>query len=155
MMGTKQAILVSLVIWLGAVVYAYGFLETQTQFFMMSAVIALVLGGSQALSRSLFSLMIPSGQESEYFSLYEVSERGTSWLGPFLFSVVLQMTHSYRMPFFRWLCSFWQDCAAAQSQCAQAMFRQQKFPRIIKGLSRNSGGDSPSSSGRLHYSFTR
>lgn len=96
MMGTKQAILVSLVIWLGAVVYAYGFLETQTQFFMMSAVIALVLGGSQALSRSLFSLMIPSGQESEYFSLYEVSERGTSWLGPFIFSIVLQMTHSYR-----------------------------------------------------------
>lgn len=95
-MSTKQAILVSLVIWLGAVVYAYGFLETQTQFFIMSAVIALVLGGSQALSRSLFSLMIPSGQESEYFSLYEVSERGTSWLGPFLFSVVLQMTHSYR-----------------------------------------------------------
>ncbi|HFD40390.1 MAG TPA: MFS transporter, partial [Anaerolineae bacterium] len=55
------------------------------------------LGGSQALSRSLFSLMIPKGQEAEYFSLYEVSERGTSWLGPLLFGLALQYTGSYRI----------------------------------------------------------
>ncbi len=59
--------------------------------------IALVLGGSQALSRSLFSQMIPKGQETEYFGLYEVSERGTSWLGPLLFGLAIQMTDSYRL----------------------------------------------------------
>ena len=41
--------------------------------------------------------MIPKGQEAEYFSLYEVSERGTSWLGPLLFGLALQFTGSYRI----------------------------------------------------------
>ncbi len=63
----------------------------------MAAVIAIVLGGSQALSRSLFSLMIPHGKESEYFSLYEVSERGTSWMGPALFATAINFTGSYRI----------------------------------------------------------
>jgi UMF1 family MFS transporter len=94
--GAKKAVILSLVIWLGVVVYTYALLRTQEQFFILAAVIALVLGGSQALSRSLFSLMIPRGQEAEYFSLYEVSERGTSWLGPLLFGLSLQLTNSYR-----------------------------------------------------------
>lgn len=95
-LGSRRAIMVSLVIWLGVSVYAYAILQTKLQFFIMGGVIAIVLGGSQALSRSLFSLMIPQGQEAEYFSLYEVSERGTSWLGPLLFGLVLQKTGSYR-----------------------------------------------------------
>ena len=48
-----------------------------------------------ALSRSLFSRMIPVGQEAEYFSLYEVSERGTSWLGPLFFGLALQFTGEF------------------------------------------------------------
>ncbi len=96
-MGAKRAILLSLVIWTATVVYAYGFLQTERQFFVMGGIIAIVLGGSQALSRSLFSQMIPAGQESEYFSLYEVSERGTSWLGPLFFGLALQFTGSYRI----------------------------------------------------------
>lgn len=95
--GTKRAIVISLVIWLAVVVYTYGFLRTEAQFFVLGGVIALVLGGSQALSRSLFSLMIPHGQEAEYFSLYEISERGTSWMGPLLFGLMLQFTGSYRL----------------------------------------------------------
>jgi UMF1 family MFS transporter len=63
----------------------------------MAACVAVVLGGSQALSRSLFSRMIPVGREAEYFSLYEVSERGTSWLGPLFFGLALQFTGSYRV----------------------------------------------------------
>ncbi len=96
-LGTKRAIMVSLVIWTATVTYAYGWLRTGAQFFVLAAVIALVLGGSQALSRALYSLMIPKGQEAEYFSLYEVSERGTSWLGPLLFGLALQFTGSYRI----------------------------------------------------------
>lgn len=95
--GTKRAILASLVIWSGTVFYAYAFLQTETQFFVMGAVIAVVLGGSQALSRSVFSTMIPKGQEAEYFSLYEISERGTSWIGPLVFGLALQTTGSYRV----------------------------------------------------------
>jgi UMF1 family MFS transporter len=96
-MGSKWAIASSLVIWFGVTIYAYAILQTEFQFFVMGGVIAIVLGGSQALSRSLFSLMIPHGQEAEYFSLYEVSERGTSWLGPLVFGLALQQTGSYRI----------------------------------------------------------
>jgi len=95
--GSKRAIMISLVIWTGALIYAYGFLRTSLHFFILSAVIAIVLGGSQALSRSAFSLMIPKGQEAEYFSLYEVSDKGTSWMGPLLFGLALQLTGSYRI----------------------------------------------------------
>ena len=54
------------------------------------------LGGSQAISRSLFAQMIPSGREAEFYSFYEVSDRGTSWLGPALFAFTNQMFGSLR-----------------------------------------------------------
>jgi MFS transporter, UMF1 family len=93
---TKRAILVSLVLWCGVVIYVYGFLKTTTDAWGAAVVIAIVLGGSQALSRSLFSRMIPKGREASFFGLYEVSERGTSWLGPLLFGAVVAATDSYR-----------------------------------------------------------
>ena len=93
---TKNAIIVSLVIWAGVVIYAYRFLDSVPEAWIMAAVIAIVLGGSQALSRSLFSRMIPQGKEASFFGLYEVSERGTSWMGPLLFSIVIARTGSYR-----------------------------------------------------------
>jgi MFS transporter, UMF1 family len=94
--GTKRAILISLVIWAGIVIYAYSMLSTMREAWIMAAVIAIVLGGSQALSRSLFSRMIPEGRESSFFGIYEVSERGTSWIGPLVFSIVVASTGSYR-----------------------------------------------------------
>ena len=95
--GAKTAIVISLLLWIGTLLYAYALLHTTRDFFLMAAMIALVLGGSQALSRSLFSLLIPKGQESEYFGLYEISDKGTSWLGPLLFGLALQFTGSYRV----------------------------------------------------------
>ncbi|HMT07476.1 MAG TPA: MFS transporter [Pyrinomonadaceae bacterium] len=94
--STKTAILTSLVIWSGVVIYAYGFLSTVSQAYVMSGLIGFVLGGSQALSRSLFSQMIPAGREAAFFGFYEISERGTSWIGPIVFGIVAQMTNSYR-----------------------------------------------------------
>ncbi|CAN5793782.1 MFS transporter [soil metagenome] len=93
---TKRAILVSLVLWSGVVIYVYSLLKTTTDAWAVGVVIAIVLGGSQALSRSLFSRMIPKGREASFFGLYEVSERGTSWLGPLLFGAVVAATNSYR-----------------------------------------------------------
>ncbi len=94
--GAKRAILISLAIWCGVVIYAYGFLQTTTQAYVMGAVIAIVLGGSQALSRSLFSQMIPAGREASFFGFYEISERGTAWMGSFIFATVVALTGSYR-----------------------------------------------------------
>ncbi len=96
-LGTKNAVILSLVIWTGTLIYIYLSVKTTVEFFIMAAVVAIVLGGSQALSRSLYSQMIPKGKEAEYFGLYEISDKGTSWLCPILFAVALDYTHSYRL----------------------------------------------------------
>ncbi|MDI2031804.1 MFS transporter [Saccharopolyspora sp. TS4A08] len=96
--GAKKTILVSLAFWLLVLVAAY-FVQAgqQMQFYGLAVGIGLVLGGTNALSRSLFSQMIPPGREAEYFSLYEVGERSTSWLGPLVFAGVGQATGSFRL----------------------------------------------------------
>jgi UMF1 family MFS transporter len=98
-MGAKQSVVLSLVIWSGVVIYAYAGLQGENvvaEFFILGAFIALVMGGSQAISRSLFAQMIPDGQEAEYYSFYEISERGTSWIGPLVFGLANQMFGSLR-----------------------------------------------------------
>ena len=95
--GAKKSIIISLAIWAGIVIYAYALLYEIWQLFILGVFVALVMGGSQALSRSLFSQMIPKQNESEYFGFYEISERGTSWLGPALFAAAVQFTGSSRV----------------------------------------------------------
>ena len=70
------------------------------QFYLLATVIGFVMGGTQALSRSLFSQLIPPGREAEYFGFYEISDRVTSWLGPFMFALTFQLTDSYRYAIF-------------------------------------------------------
>jgi len=97
--GSKRSIIVSLVIWAGVVIYAYFGLKGESrvlEFFILGAFIALVMGGSQAISRSLYAQIIPAGKQAEYYSFYEVSERGTSWIGPLLFGLVNQVFGSLR-----------------------------------------------------------
>jgi UMF1 family MFS transporter len=95
--GAKRTILGSLVAWTVTLAAGY-FLPAGAPagFFALAACIGLVLGGSQALSRSLFSHLVPAGKEAEYFSAYEMSDRGMSWLGPLLFGITYQLTGSYR-----------------------------------------------------------
>ncbi len=98
--GAKQSVIVSLVIWSGVVIYAFGGMQGEgrvTEFFILGALIAVVLGGSQAISRSIFAQMIPKGKEAEFFSFYEVSERGTSWIGPLIFGLANQWFGSLRI----------------------------------------------------------
>ncbi|MGW3071992.1 MFS transporter [Kitasatospora sp. NPDC001132] len=95
--GAKRTILGSLVGWV--VTLALGYFMPAHQpawFYVLACMIGLVLGGSQALSRSLFSHLIPPGREAEYFSFYKVSDRGTSWMGPLVFGLAYQLTGSYR-----------------------------------------------------------
>ncbi|CAL9376229.1 MFS transporter [Streptomyces werraensis] len=95
--GAKRTILGSLGAWTLTLAAGY-FLPAGAPgwFFVLAAGIGLVLGGSQALSRSLFSHLVPPGKEAEYFSAYEISDRGLSWLGPLLFGLTYQLTGSYR-----------------------------------------------------------
>ncbi len=95
--GTTRTLIINLFIWCSLLIYAYTLLYTEIQFWILGALVALVLGSSQALSRSLFSQMIPHNRESAYFGLYEISERGTSWIGPVVFGVAVQITGSSRV----------------------------------------------------------
>jgi len=97
--GSKRSIIGSLVIWSTGVVYAYFGMKGENRAFefgLLGVVIALVLGGSQAISRSLFAQLIPRGREAEFYSFYEVSDRGTSWIGPLVFGLANQIFLSLR-----------------------------------------------------------
>lgn len=95
--GAKRTILASLAVWTLILAAAYVLpADAPVFFYSLAAAIGLVMGGSQALSRSLFSHLVPSGKEAEYFSAYEMSDRGLSWLGPLVFGLGYQLTGSYR-----------------------------------------------------------
>ncbi len=95
--GAWRTVLYSLGVWTVVVVVAF-FVPAKAlvAFFALGLVIGLVLGGSQALSRSLYSQLIPRGREAEFFGFYQAMERGTSWFGTLIFGVVYQLTLSYR-----------------------------------------------------------
>ncbi|HEX7746538.1 MAG TPA: MFS transporter [Micromonosporaceae bacterium] len=96
--GAWKTILLSLVLWTVVLGVAYLLPAGEAvPFILLGGGIGIVLGGSQALSRSLFSQLIPSGKEGEYFGLYEISDKGTSWLGPLLFGLAYDATDSYRV----------------------------------------------------------
>ena len=95
--GSRNTVLGSLVLW--TVVVAGGYFlpaEQMLPFLALAVGIGIVLGGSQALSRSLYSLLVPRGREAEYFSLYQAAERGTSWFGTLAFGLAFQFSGSYR-----------------------------------------------------------
>ncbi|HKE70917.1 MAG TPA: MFS transporter [Nocardioidaceae bacterium] len=95
--GSRLMILAGLVIWM--LVVTIGFFLPRKEivpFLALAVLIGVVLGGTQALSRSFYSQLIPKGREAEYFSLYQACERGTSWLGTLVFGLVHQWTGSYR-----------------------------------------------------------
>ncbi len=94
--GAKRSLIVSLIAWSALVIYAYVDLDSIPKLWAMGVVLAFVLGGSQSIARSLFSQMIPSDAEAEFFGFYEIASRGTTWVGPLLFGIVNEITGSQR-----------------------------------------------------------
>lgn len=95
--GAKRTVLIGIGIWLGVVVVAYVLPSgVFGALLVLGTAIGLVMGGTQALSRSMYSQLVPAGREAEYFSFYQAMERGTSWLGTLVFGLVFQFTQSYR-----------------------------------------------------------
>ena len=95
--GAKASVAVSLVIWTLTLIYIWLSVKNESEFFVLAFIIGIVMGGSQALSRSLFSQLIPKGREAEYFSLYEISDKGTSWISPLVFGLAMELTGNYRL----------------------------------------------------------
>jgi UMF1 family MFS transporter len=91
--GTKRAIFIAITVYALATVLAY-FMTTVTHFFILAAMIATVQGGAQALSRALFSRMVPADRTSEYFGFFAVAERFATILGPLAFTLSVTLTGS-------------------------------------------------------------
>jgi UMF1 family MFS transporter len=97
LINAKRAVVLSLFIWTASLIYIYVAVKTTVEFFILAAIVGAIMGGTQALSRSLYAQIIPKAHEAEYYSVYEVSDKGTSWLCPILFGLTMQFTHSYRL----------------------------------------------------------
>jgi UMF1 family MFS transporter len=109
----KRAVLLSLAVYAGITVFGY-FVHTIAHFYILGVAIAMVQGGSQALSRSMFATMIPKHKSSEFFSFFGIFEKFAGFLGPLVFAIVAQRMGTSRpailalIPFFAvgaWLLS--------------------------------------------------
>jgi UMF1 family MFS transporter len=94
--GAKNAIQLSLLIYTGISVLGY-FMTAAWHFWVLASAVALVQGGSQALSRSLFAILIPPGKSSQFFGFYNVSGRFGSIVGPLVFAAVSQLAGGSRL----------------------------------------------------------
>ncbi|PLX73077.1 MAG: hypothetical protein C0614_13160 [Desulfuromonas sp.] len=91
--------MLSLIIFLLFTIYA-GNMESSSEFWLLGFAVALVLGGSQSLSRSLFSGMLPSTRSAEFFSFFAISSKFASIFGPFTFALLVDLTGSNRIAIF-------------------------------------------------------
>ena len=94
--GTKRAVMLSLALWSGVVTYAY-FLHSATEFFVLGVIVGVVLGGSQALSRSLYGSMVPEEASAEFYGFYSVFSKFSAIWGPIAFAVIRQVTGTARI----------------------------------------------------------
>lgn len=75
-------------------------LKHPIEMFIMAVWYGISLGGVAAVSRSLFSLIIPKGKESTFFSLFSVTDKGSSVIGPLLIGFITDKTHEIRYSFY-------------------------------------------------------
>ncbi|HEY3119922.1 MAG TPA: MFS transporter, partial [Vicinamibacteria bacterium] len=133
--GAKRALYIALAVYIGITIAAY-FMRTVIHFFILSMMVGTVMGGAQALSRSLFATMIPRHRSSEFFGFFGVFEKFAGTFGPGLFAVVISATGSGRnailslIPFFiagAWLLSL-VDVEAGQRAAREAESRAARAP---------------------------
>lgn len=94
--GTKQSIYLSLLVYTLISIGGY-FMSTALHFWLLGFAVAVVQGGSQALSRSLFGRMVPKSKSAEFFGFFSVSAKFAGIVGPFLFAIVGQIMGSSRL----------------------------------------------------------
>lgn len=95
--GNINTLIVINFIWIGICVYAYT-ITTPSQFYVTAAIVGLVMGGIQALSRSTYSKLLPKDavDTASYFSFYDVSEKIGIVIGMFSYGIIAQVTGSVR-----------------------------------------------------------
>ncbi len=93
--GTRNAIFTGIAAYVGITLLGF-FMRTDFHFLLLAVLVGMVQGGTQALSRSLFSAMIPKHKSGEFFGFFSVFDKGASILGPLVFWLILELTGSSR-----------------------------------------------------------
>jgi MFS transporter, UMF1 family len=93
--GAKRALFLGLAAYTAISVLGY-FMKTATHFYILAALVGMVQGGTQALSRSLFASMIPQHQSGEFFGFFSVFEKFAGIFGPLIFAGTIAATGSSR-----------------------------------------------------------
>lgn len=91
--GQKQTLVGCLLVWIALIASAF-FVTTKAEFWIMAVVVALVMGGTQSVSRTIMGQMTPEKHSAEFFGFFNLSGRATSVFGPFFFSTILATTGS-------------------------------------------------------------
>jgi UMF1 family MFS transporter len=94
--GSKRTVMGSLVVFAAITVYAAA-MRSALEFWILGLLVALVLGGSQALSRSLYTGLVPVRRSAEFFSFFAISSKFASILGPLVFAVFIDLTGSNQL----------------------------------------------------------
>lgn len=94
--GAKPAIVASLVLLIAGVGLAIA-VPTVTAFWIAATLVGIGLGPNQSASRSLMARFVPAGRSGEFYGLFALSGKATTWLGPLLFSIVVGATGSQRL----------------------------------------------------------
>lgn len=83
-------------VWVVLLAAAY-FVHTKWQFWILGGTVALVMGGTQSVSRAIMAMMTPPDRTAEFFGFFNLSGKATSFLGTFLFGGILLATGSARL----------------------------------------------------------
>ncbi len=85
--SAKKALMITLVLWTFVVIYGY-YMKSSKEFLMLGVIVGIVLGGSQALSRSLYGAMIPANASGEFYGFYSVFAKFSAIWGPAVFAII-------------------------------------------------------------------
>lgn len=85
-LDTQRSIILALVVYTIIAIWGY-FLNSVIEFWFLAWMVAVVQGGSQALSRSLYAGMSPAAKSGEFFGLFGIMEKFSSIIGPLLFAL--------------------------------------------------------------------
>ena len=94
--GAKRAIFLGLAVYCGISLLGY-FMTTAVHFYLLAGLVAMVQGGTQALSRSLFASLIPRSRSASFFSFFSVMNKVAGFLGPAVFTLVGTFMGSSRL----------------------------------------------------------
>jgi UMF1 family MFS transporter len=94
-LGIKKSITLSLLVYTAVAIVGY-FMKEEWHFLLLGFGVAMVQGGSQALSRSLVGKLMPKSKSAEFYGFFSVSEKFNTVIGPALMALVTQLTEDSR-----------------------------------------------------------